>query len=477
MANSKHISKPHIVLFPFLTQGHIRPFLSMFSRIRRRYPDITITLVSTPGNITIIRSMLPSSLSLNFHPIPFSPESHGLPSNVDTTCNIPFQLIITFFKASESLRPAFENFISTLAGPVYIISDPFFSWSVEVSRKYNTLNSIFLTSGAYGTTVWFSLWLNVPLGLMPSVADEFRLPEFSDVTIHISQCSKHMLEADGNDQWSTYFQRQIKYFLQSDAILVNTVEGFEVIGLQMFRKTLSMPVFPIGPLFHSASLLTENNCIAEWLDTKPPKSVLYISFGSQFMIQAKAMMELAIALEHMSHPFIWVIRPPLGCDCDTKEKFKTEWLPEGFEGRMKLDKKCLLIHEWAPQVEILAHAATGAFLSHCGWNSILESLTQGVPIIAWPLSADQFYNSKMLEDMGLGVELARGVMADLKRERVEEVVETVMGENKMGKEMKVKAREIRQVMERAWKEDGDEGTSTKALNDFFQFAAKKMTDN
>ncbi|KAJ1688923.1 hypothetical protein LUZ63_013078 [Rhynchospora breviuscula] len=473
MTNSNHISKPHIVLFPFLDQGHIRPFLSLFSHIRRRHPDLTITLVSTPGNIIITRSILPSFLSLNFHSIPFSPELHGLPSNADTTCKVPFPLIISFLKASESLRPAFENFISSLSYPVHIISDPFFSWSVEVSRKYNTLHSIFLTSGAYSTTVWFSLWLKVPLGLRPSVDDEFQLPELN-VKIHISQCSKNMLEADGNNQWATFFQRQIRLCLQSDATLVNTVEGFEPMGLQMLRKWLSMPVFPVGPLYHSASLLTNNNGIAEWLNTKPPASVLYISFGSQFTVHARAMMELAIALEYMSHPFIWVIRPPLGYDI--REKFKAEWLPEGFEGRVKLQKKGLLIHEWAPQVEILAHEATGAFLSHCGWNSTLESLTHGVPVIAWPLLADQFYNSKMLEDMGLAVELARGLMADLEREWVQEVVQTVMGENNKGKELKLKAREIREVMETAWKEDGDEGASSKGLNDFFQFASKKIID-
>lgn len=146
---------------------------------------------------------------------------------------------------------------------------------------------------------------------------------------------------------------------------------------------------------------------------------------------------------------------------------------------MKLGRKGLLIHEWAPQVEILAHAATGAFLSHCGWNSTLESLTHGVLIIAWPLSVDQFYNSKMLEELGLGMELVRGVVTDLKRDWVQEVVETVMGKNEKGKEMKMKAGEIKEMMENAWNEDGEEedGTSRKGLNDFFEFAAKKTGGN
>ncbi|KAF3339843.1 UDP-glycosyltransferase 92A1-like protein [Carex littledalei] len=472
MTNTNHISKPHIVLFPFLAQGHIRPFLSLFSCVHRQHPDHTITLVSTPRNIATVRSTLPSSSSLNFHSIAFFPESYSLPSNAESTADIPYALLTTFFEASESLCPAFENFISTLTGPVYIISDMFFAWSVEVSRKFNTFHSVFLSSGAYGTTVWSSLRLSVPLGLMPQVADEFQLPEFPDVKIHISQCGKNLLEADGNCQLSTYIQRQLKFVFQSDATLVNTVEGFEVIGLQMLRKQLPTPVFSIGPLLHSAPLSSEKSGITEWLNTKPAASVLYISFGSQHTIHARPMIELASALEHMNRPFIWVIRPPIGFE--TEEKFKPEWLPEGFEGKMKLGRKGLLIHEWAPQVEILAHAATGAFLSHCGWNSTLESSTYGVPIIAWPLSADQFYNSKMLEELGLGMELARGVVTDLKRDWVQEVVETVMGENEKAKEMKMKAREIKEVMDKAWNEEGEDGTSRKGLNDFFEFAAKKL---
>jgi UDP-glucoronosyl and UDP-glucosyl transferase len=411
---------------------------------------------------------------LNFQSIVFSPELYSLPSNAESTANISFTQLITFFKASESLRPAFENFISILTGQVHIISDLFFAWTVETSRKFDTFHSVLFTSGAYATTVWFSLWLNVPLGHLPQVADEFQLPDLSDVKIHVSQCSKHMLEADGNDQWSTYLQTQIKFFFQSDAILVNTVEGFEVMGLQILRQQLHMPVFSIGPLVHSASQSSEKGWITEWLNTKPAASVLYISFGSQYRIHAKSMMALAIALENMNHPFIWVIRPPI--EYDIKEKFKEEWLPDCFESKMKLGGKGLLIHDWAPQVGILAHEATGAFLSHCGWNSILESLRTGVPIIAWPLSADQYYNSKMLEESGLGMELARGLVLDLKREWVQEVVETVMGKSEIGEEMKMKAKGIKEVMEKAWNEDGEKGTSRKGLDDFFEFAANKMAE-
>ncbi|KAM1049994.1 hypothetical protein TB2_031322 [Malus domestica] len=103
------------------------------------------------------------------------------------------------------------------------------------------------------------------------------------------------------------------------------------------------------------------------------------------------MMELTVGLEEIGKPFVWVIRPPVGFD--VKGDFKAEWLPDGFEERMSKRKQGLLVHNWAPQLEILSYKSTGFFVSHCGWNSVMESLSQGVPIVGWPLAAEQAYNS------------------------------------------------------------------------------------
>ena len=145
----------------------------------------------------------------------------------------------------------------------------------------------------------------------------------------------------------------------------------------------------------------------DWLDKHPRSSVLYICFGSQNSISPSQMIELAIGLEDSGKPFIWVIRPPVGFDM--KDEFGVDWLPENFEKRMAESNQGLIVHKWAPQLEILSHKSTGAFLSHCGWNSVMESLCVGVPIIGWPMAAEQCYNSRMLtEDMILAVELIGG---------------------------------------------------------------------
>lgn len=207
---------------------------------------------------------------------------------------------------------------------------------------------------------------------------------------------------------------------------------------------------------------------------------MYISFGSQNSTNASQMMELAAGLEASGKAFIWVIRPPFGLDIDGE--FKPEWLPEGFEERMSAKNQGLLVHAWAPQVEILAHESTSAFLSHCGWNSVLESLSHGVPIIGWPLGAEQFYNSMFLEEVGVCVELGRGnreKMSGVKveRERVKKVVEMVMSGSEKGVEMKKKAVEISGMIRGALMEvdNGDDlGSSVHGLDEFCNLVLSKL---
>ena len=185
------------------------------------------------------------------------------------------------------------------------------------------------------------------------------------------------------------------------------------------------------------------------------------------------MMELAYGLEESGSAFIWVVRPPSGHDM--KAEFRAhQWLPEHFEDRMKETNRGLVIRNWAPQLEILAHESVGAFLSHCGWNSTVESLSQGVPVIGWPMAAEQAYNSKMLvEEMGIGVELTRGKESEIKRGRVKEVIEMVMGECGEGEEMRNKAAIVKDKM-RAAVMDEQKGSSNTNLVDFLEFIQAKQ---
>lgn len=166
-----------------------------------------------------------------------------------------------------------------------------------------------------------------------------------------------------------------------------------------------------------------------------------------------------------------MVRPPIGFDINSDFR-DSEWLPPGFVERLGASGKGLVVHDWAPQVEILSHAAVSAFLSHCGWNSVLESLSQGVPILGWPMAAEQFYNCKMLEEeVGVCVEVARGKSCEVRCEDIAEKIELVMAETQEGVKIREKASEIRDVIRNAVKnEDGVKGSSVRALDEFLSAA-------
>ncbi|KAK9743284.1 hypothetical protein RND81_03G229100 [Saponaria officinalis] len=266
--------------------------------------------------------------------------------------------------------------------------------------------------------------------------------------------------------------------LKCSGWLVNSVEEVEPLGFEILRNFLKLPVWAVGPLISTAIPLPDNECI-KWLNKREKDSVLYISFGSQNTINPTQMMELASGLELSGKPFLWVIRPPFGFDINGE--FKPEWLPDGFEARV-VPGQGMMVQKWGPQLEILSHEAVGGFMSHCGWNSVLEGLREGVPIVGWPLAAEQAYNAKMLvEEMGVAVEVARGVDGEVGREKVKTVVEMVLdrAEGSVGRELKRKAVEVGRRLRDAVKVvDGvGKGSSVKGVDDFLEFVESKRVSN
>ncbi|KAF8697130.1 hypothetical protein HU200_036124 [Digitaria exilis] len=467
--------RAHVVLFPFMAQGHVAPFLSLANLIRRARPDdVLVTMVATPAVANSLSATLAAD-GVHVHELPFDPPADDL---------------IALFLASESLHPSFRHFLAGLTSTdptahVHVMADMFLAgWTLAAARSAGAAShSAVLTTGAYGSAVYFSLWNSVPLIPATTSTDGellFRLAEFfPDVDVRRSQLTDHLAGADGTDAWSTFISKQIAAFRSTDALLVNTAEDLEPKGIQMLRQLFNnVPVYPVGPLLlrptaalsssSSPAPGTKRNAILSWLDRQPPCSVLYVSFGSQYTIGASQMFELALGLEISKHKFLWVIRPPAGQDVNGE--FRPEWLPEGFIERVEASGRGLVARCWAPQVEILEHASTGAFLTHCGWNSVQEGLGNGVPLIGWPLSAEQFYNAKVLvEEMGVCVEVARGMRAVVGSGEVVAAVEMVLGDTVEGGEMRRKAAEMKEVIAaaRGDNNNGGDGTSIKVVQRLF----------
>ncbi|CAL5423915.1 unnamed protein product [Camellia sinensis] len=482
--------KENIVMLPFMAQGHLIPFLALALQIEQR--GYNVIFVNTPLNIIKLQQSLPPTSSIRLLQIPFNSSDHDLPPGAENTDVLPPNLIFSLVKASISLKPPFRQLISDLttqhggAPPLCVIADIFFGWSVEVAHEFGVFHTIFSCASAFGLACYYSLWLNLPHRNTDSA--DFSFPDFPESGLfHTTQLAANMLAADGNDPPSIFQRKNNLTWSNSDGLLFNSVEALDGIGLAYFRRKLGRQVWPVGPILFPGvrsgkhAGITAEKCI-EWLDAKPINSVLYISFGSNNTISASQMMQLAKALEQVTNVnFVWVVRPPLGFDITTE--FRAEkWLPEGFIERVVDDqKRGLIVVQWAPQMEILSHKSVGSFLTHCGWNSVLEALSRGVPLMGWPMGAEQFFNAKLLaEEIGVCVEVARGIKFELKHEDMVEKIELVMGQSEKGKEMRKKAVEMKEMIKDAVRDkEGIKGSSVEAMDGFLNAAllTKEKTKN
>ncbi|KAK1366131.1 Glycosyltransferase [Heracleum sosnowskyi] len=471
----------NIVMFPFMAQGHTIPFLTLALKIEKM--GYKITFVNTPLNIKNLKKSLPPSSTIRLVEIPFDSSKHGLPPGLENTDTVTtYDLMLDLFEASLSLKPYFRNLLSDLisggASLLCVITDMFFAWTADVTHEFGVFHAIFSGCSGFGLGCYYSLWMNLPHRKTESL--EFSLPDFHEAgKIHVTQLMDIMLKADGTDRWSRFLIYNLSLWVRSDAILLNTVEEIDGIGLSYFRIKLGLPVWPIGPVLRSVDNRSRGGkvpgispelCI-KWLDSKPLNSVLYISFGSQSTISASQMMQLAKALEMSGNNFIWVVRPPLGFDINAEFEAE-EWLPEGFAKRAEEQNRGLIVTKWAPQVEILSHKSVAAFLSHCGWNSVLESLSCGVPLIGWPFYAEQFYNAKLLvEEVGVCVEVARGTHFEVRREDIVHKIEMVMRVDGKAKQMREKACEVETMIGDAIRDEEDyKGSSVKSMEEFLNAA-------
>ncbi|XP_019154673.1 PREDICTED: anthocyanidin 3-O-glucosyltransferase 5-like [Ipomoea nil] len=268
---------------------------------------------------------------------------------------------------------------------------------------------------------------------------------------------------DRNDEQYREYLRLCVGFGMADGILMNTWEDVDPVSLKALKenetlsKVVGKPIYAIGPLTRNIEERDgdDDGMIMQWLDKQPRESVLYVSFGSGGTLSAEQITELAWGLELSEQRFIWVVRPPSMRSSD--EAFFTtgqgadgtpNYLPEGFNTRTQ--NQGLVVPVWAEQTLILRHPSTGGFLSHCGWNSTLESIKNGVPIIAWPLYAEQRQNATLLtEELGVAIRPkklpTKGIVS---REEVKTLVKTML-QSKKGKEMRERVVKLKMSSEKA----------------------------
>ena len=247
----------------------------------------------------------------------------------------------------------------------------------------------------------------------------------------------------------------------ADSILCNTMQELELKTISALQ--LEKPFYAVGPIFPegfnkskiATSLWTESNC-TQWLDSKPAGSVLYVSFGSYAHISKKELEEIAHGVMDSEASFILVLRADIVSSNDPDP------LPKGFVEETK-DRG--IVVTWCRQIEVLTHESVAGFLTHCGWNSTLESIWCGVPLLCFPLLTDQFTNRKLVvQDWRIGIDLG-GVNTNVSRKDVSEKICRLMREEE-GNEMRLRVKEVRKTLESAVSLNG--GSSERNFDGFVE---------
>ncbi|XP_027334237.1 hydroquinone glucosyltransferase-like [Abrus precatorius] len=454
----------HIAVVPGPGFSHLVPILQFSKRLVQLHPQFHVTCIiptlGSPSSASkIFLETLPPNINHTFLP-PVKPED--LPQGAATETQIQFTVTLSL----PSIHQTLKSLISSTPF-VALVADAFAFEALDFAKEFNLLSYIYLPTSA--TTL---SWYFYVTELDKETSCEYRdLPQ----PIRIPGCVP-LHGRDLNNQAQDRSSEVYKLFLQRvqrfhlvDGIFVNSFLELETGPIKTLKEEgKGYPfVHPVGPIIQTgAGFGSDANaieCLA-WLDKQPPCSVLFVSFGSGGTLSHEQMIELAYGLELSHHKFLWVVREPSSLASDAYLRAKCDgdplqFLPFGFLERTK--EQGMVVPSWAPQVQVLGHSSTGGFLSHCGWNSTLESVLQGVPMITWPLFAEQRMNAVLLCD-GLKVGVRPRVHENGLVERMEiaEVIKGLMDGEK-GVTMRERMKELKEAATNAIKEDG---SSTKTLS-------------
>lgn len=281
--------------------------------------------------------------------------------------------------------------------------------------------------------------------------------------IRLKDLPTFLRTTDSDDTMFNYNVQAVNIAMKAQGVILNTFDELEQEVLDVI-KTRFPNLYTIGPLsllqHHlsathyldsiKANLWKEDKKCLDWLDKRPPQSVVYVNYGSLVIMTKEQLAEFAWGLANSRYPFLWVMRPNL---VDGGEEIISSL------NFMEETKDRALFLEWGPQEKILSHPSIGGFLTHCGWNSTLESICEGVPLICWPFFAEQQTNCFYLcNKWGFGMEIDTQV----KRDKVEKLVRELM-EGDKGKERREKSKEWKKKAEAATTFGGSSYTNFDVL--------------
>ncbi|XWS45374.1 hypothetical protein CRYUN_Cryun15aG0131400 [Craigia yunnanensis] len=468
-------SKPHLVLLS--APAHLMPVIELGKRlVTCQDVKVTIFVASFVGSAPAESRMVQAALTTKLFDV-----IHLPPADISNLVDPGDKGITSLSAAMRVIRPAFQAAISALeTPPIALVVHVFAIECLEIADELKIPKYVFVSTNA-----WFlALIIYTPIlekeveGEYVDKKEPFVLPgcssiraeDLPDPMVFRTKANYHEFLKIGME------------ILKADGILVNTWEELQPKTLASLRdgnllgSVAKAPIFPIGPINSEGSSALKNE-LFDWLDKQPTDSVLYISFGSMGGLSLEQMTELAWGLELSQQRFIWVVRQPTqksgsgsGPKFGNTSDDMSSYLPEGFISRTR--DRGVIVPQWAPQVEILSHPSCGGFFTHCGWNSAIECITNGLPMIAWPLYAEQRMNATLLtEEIGIAVRSetipSKGVVG---RDEIEKMVRKIFVDD-AGRQMRARVKELKLSAEKAW---SNGGSSYNALAEMVKHCQKSL---
>ncbi|KAJ1285270.1 hypothetical protein BS78_03G267500 [Paspalum vaginatum] len=475
------------VLYPVGGVGHVGPMTQLAKVFLHHGYDVTIVLIEPPIKSTdsgagFIERVAAYNPSITFHVLPPIP-----PPDISSSTKHPFLLILELMR---QYNDELESFLRSIRRERLhsLVIDLFCTHAIDVAAKLRVPVYKFFASGA-GTLAVFTQLPALLAGRQTGLKELGDSPiEFLGVPAMLaSHLVKSLLESP-EDELCGAMMKILKHNTGTRGVLVNTFESLESRALQALRDPLCVPgqvlppVYAIGPLVGIGKGATDeeggerrHECLA-WLDAQPERSVVFLCWGSKGALPKEQVKEIAVGLENSGQRFLWVVRAPASSDDDRKRYWEQRaeadldaLLPEGFLER--IEGRGLVVNSWAPQVDVLNHPATGLFVTHCGWNSTLEAVAAGVPMLCWPLGSEQMMNKVFVTgDMGVGLEMEGYMTGFIKAEEIERKVRLVFETDEAWR-LRKRALELKRETEAALEE---EGSSQAAFLQFLSLSDVKQ---
>ncbi|KAG2693039.1 hypothetical protein I3760_08G080100 [Carya illinoinensis] len=432
----------HVVVLPFPAQGHINPLLQFSKRLDSK--GIKITVSTT---LSSVKSMQSRAGSITLESI-YDDNTEGALARPAALMGFLEKFEVVGAHCLGELFKKLENSEYPVKGLVYDANLP---WALNIAQQLGVASVAFFTQSCAAIACYYPMYvemcgkpLSVPAFSMPGLRQP-ALPNpasFGSETERFPPLIKHILNQFSNIE-------------KADWILFNSFYKLEEEVLKWITN-LYPTVRTIGPTLPSVYLdkrLEDDKCYGfnlykpisetymQWLNSKEPASVVYVSFGSTAALNAPQMIEMAHALRQTSSNFLWVVK-------ETEESSLPNKFVEDTSGKG-------LVVAWCSQLEVLAHQAIGCFITHCGWNSTMEGVSLGVPMVGMPQFLDQMANAYLLEKVWeVGVQPKVDEKGLASGEEIESCINQVMQVGGRRKEFKKKAMQWKQFAMEAMNEGG-----------------------